>query len=47
MNTANKTKLLMKIVIGAAWIDGIIHQEERDYLKKNGHRNRLNKRSRN
>ncbi|WP_069790411.1 TerB family tellurite resistance protein [Cyanobacterium sp. IPPAS B-1200] len=34
MNTANKTKLLMKIVIGAAWIDGIIHQEERDYLKK-------------
>ncbi|MGY6530678.1 MAG: tellurite resistance TerB family protein [Cyanobacterium sp.] len=34
MNQANKTKLLMKIVIGAAWIDGIIHQEERDYLKK-------------
>lgn len=34
MNTANKTKLLMKIVIGAAWIDGIIHQEEREYLKK-------------
>lgn len=34
MNTANKTKLLMKIVIGAAWIDGIIHKEEREYLKK-------------
>lgn len=34
MNEVNKTKLLMKIVIGASWIDGIIHQEERDYLKK-------------
>jgi uncharacterized membrane protein YebE (DUF533 family) len=28
------TKKLMKILIGAAWIDGIIQPEERVYLKK-------------
>ncbi len=34
MNKVNKTKQLMKIVIGAAWVDGIIQPEEREYLKK-------------
>jgi uncharacterized tellurite resistance protein B-like protein len=29
-----KTKSLLKILIGAAWIDGEIQQEERDYLRK-------------
>jgi len=34
MNKVNKTKQLMKIVIGAAWVDGVIQPEEREYLKK-------------
>lgn len=34
MNQADKTKQLMKIVIGAAWIDGMIQEEEREYLQK-------------
>lgn len=29
-----KTKQLLKILVGAAWIDGIIQVEEREYLKK-------------
>ncbi len=29
-----KTKQLLKILVGAAWIDGIIQTEEREYLKK-------------
>lgn len=29
----NKTKALFKILIGAAWIDGSIQTEERDYLR--------------
>ena len=32
MNKQDKTKLLLKILIGAAWIDGVIQQEERQYL---------------
>jgi hypothetical protein len=31
MNT-DKNKLLLKILFGAAWIDGIIQKEEREYL---------------
>lgn len=34
MSKENKTKLLIKILVGAAWIDGIIQTEEREYLKK-------------
>ncbi len=34
MNTQTKNKQLLKILIGAAWIDGIIQVEERDYLKR-------------
>jgi uncharacterized tellurite resistance protein B-like protein len=34
MNPAKKTKLLLKILIGAAWIDGTIQTEERQYLRK-------------
>ncbi len=29
-----ETKKLLKILIGAAWIDGIIQPEEREYLRK-------------
>jgi uncharacterized tellurite resistance protein B-like protein len=34
MNTKQKTKQLLKILIGVAWIDGLIQTEERDYLHK-------------
>jgi hypothetical protein len=34
MNAHNKNQQLLKILIGAAWIDGIIQVEERDYLKQ-------------
>ncbi|AFZ55373.1 TerB family tellurite resistance protein [Cyanobacterium aponinum] len=34
MSKENKTKLLIKILVGAAWIDGVIQAEEREYLKK-------------
>ncbi len=34
MNVQNKNKQLLKILIGAAWIDGIIQVEEREYLKQ-------------
>ncbi|WP_107668548.1 TerB family tellurite resistance protein [Cyanothece sp. BG0011] len=34
MNTQTQKKQLLKILIGAAWIDGIIQVEERDYLKR-------------
>ncbi|MGK7942080.1 MAG: TerB family tellurite resistance protein [Crocosphaera sp.] len=34
MNPQTKNKQLLKILIGAAWIDGIIQVEERDYLKR-------------
>ncbi|WP_017305852.1 TerB family tellurite resistance protein [Spirulina subsalsa] len=31
---ANKQKKLLKILIGAAWIDGTVQAEEREYLHK-------------
>ena len=34
MTTNSKTKQLLKILIGAAWIDGTIQVEEREYLNK-------------
>lgn len=34
MTSYEKTKLLVKILIGAAWIDGVIQPQERQYLKK-------------
>ena len=33
MVIAVKQKLLMKILVGAAWIDGMIQTEEREYLR--------------
>jgi hypothetical protein len=32
MKNNNKNKQLFKILIGTAWIDGLIQKEERDYL---------------
>jgi uncharacterized tellurite resistance protein B-like protein len=34
MDEKTKTKQLMKILVGAAWIDGIIQPEEREYLRR-------------
>jgi hypothetical protein len=34
MTQADKTKQLLKILFGAAWIDGIIQPEERAYLRR-------------
>jgi uncharacterized tellurite resistance protein B-like protein len=34
MDEKIKTKQLMKILIGAAWIDGIIQPQEREYLSQ-------------
>jgi len=34
MNKNTKTKQLIKILIGAAWIDGVIQTEEREYLRR-------------
>jgi len=34
MNKNTKTKQLIKILIGAAWIDGVIQPEEREYLHR-------------
>ncbi len=36
-----KTKKLLKILYGAAWIDGEIQPEEREYLKRVAHENNL------
>ncbi|MGK7885043.1 MAG: TerB family tellurite resistance protein [Crocosphaera sp.] len=41
MNEQNKNKQLLKILIGAAWIDGIIQVEEREYLKQMAQRHGL------
>ncbi len=41
MNEQNKNKQLLKILIGAAWIDGIIQVEEREYLKQMSQRQGL------
>lgn len=34
MSTTAKTKQLLKILVGTAWIDGMIQTEEREFLKK-------------
>ena len=34
MNTKSQSRLLMKILIGVAWLDGAIQPEERQYLAK-------------
>ncbi|MEM8780252.1 MAG: TerB family tellurite resistance protein [Cyanobacteria bacterium P01_G01_bin.49] len=34
MNTQNRNQQLLKILVGAAWIDGVIQVEERDYLRR-------------
>ena len=34
MNKNTKTKQLIKILMGAAWIDGVIQTEERQYLRR-------------
>ncbi|BAP17022.1 tellurite resistance TerB family protein [cyanobacterium endosymbiont of Epithemia turgida] len=34
MKSVHKKKQLLKILIGAAWIDGLIQKEERNYLNK-------------
>lgn len=34
MNAKQKNQQLLKILVGAAWIDGIIQVEERDYLRR-------------
>ena len=34
MKGVQKKKQLLKILIGAAWIDGLIQKEERNYLNK-------------
>ncbi|MDY7013902.1 MAG: TerB family tellurite resistance protein [Cyanobacteriota bacterium] len=34
MDSQTKTKQLFKILMGAAWIDGIIQAEEREYLRR-------------
>ena len=41
MNDQNKNKQLLKILIGAAWIDGLIQVEEREYLKQMAQRHGL------
>ncbi|MDJ0844744.1 TerB family tellurite resistance protein [Crocosphaera sp.] len=45
MNAHNKNKQLLKILIGAAWIDGIIQVEEREYLKRMAERHGLSEES--
>ncbi len=37
MDTQSQSQLLMKILIGVAWLDGEIHPEERQYLSKVAH----------
>ena len=34
MDQKTKTKQLIKILFGAAWIDGVIQSEEREYLRR-------------
>ncbi len=34
MNKNTKTKQLIKILMGVAWIDGVIQTEEREYLRR-------------
>jgi uncharacterized tellurite resistance protein B-like protein len=42
MTRENQTKLLVKILVGTAWIDGIIQPQERKYLQKVVTENNLN-----
>jgi uncharacterized tellurite resistance protein B-like protein len=42
MTTQNQTKLLVKILVGTAWLDGIIQPQERKYLQKVVAENHLN-----
>lgn len=39
MESQQKKKQLMKILVGAAWIDGIIQPEEREYLRRQANAN--------
>ncbi|MGH2415488.1 MAG: TerB family tellurite resistance protein, partial [Microcystaceae cyanobacterium] len=39
MDKNTKTKQLLKILVGVAWIDGMIQAEERDYLRQMAIRN--------
>lgn len=41
MTTEKKTKLLVKILAGTAWLDGIIQPQERKYLQKVAQENNL------
>ena len=41
MTDHQKTKQLLKILIGAAWIDGVIQVEERNYLKQTAQQHQL------
>ncbi len=34
MTNQEKNKQLMKILVGVAWIDGVIQSEEREYLRR-------------
>ncbi len=34
MDSKTKTQHLLKLLVGAAWIDGLIQTEERDYLRR-------------
>lgn len=41
MDKNHKTKQLLKILVGAAWIDGSIQPEEREYLRQMAQDNKL------
>lgn len=41
MDANLKTKQLLKILVAAAWIDGTIQSEEREYLRQKARNNRL------
>ena len=41
MENQQKNKQLMKILVGAAWIDGTIQPEEREYLRRQANINEI------
>jgi hypothetical protein len=41
MDTQSQSRLLLKILIGVAWLDGEIQPEEREYLSKIAHAHQL------
>jgi hypothetical protein len=41
MDSPEKRKQLLKILVGAAWIDGLIQPEERNYLRRKAEANGL------